>query len=65
MNEKVTSPAIADHGASRLPAVDVDSYNIELRDEDGFIGDKASKGALRDTLDSLRKALSTKGEVAD
>ena len=34
------------HGASILPSVTVDSYNIEVRDEGGFIGDKASKGAF-------------------
>jgi hypothetical protein len=26
--------------------VDVDSYSIELKDEDGFLGDRASKGAI-------------------
>jgi predicted NBD/HSP70 family sugar kinase len=43
------------HGAAVLPAVKVDSYNLELEDEDGFIGDKASKGAFWDILDKLRK----------
>jgi hypothetical protein len=37
------------HGASILPSVTIDSYNIEVRDEDGFIGDKASKGAFCDS----------------
>src|SRR5262249_41162190 len=45
------------HGAGRLPSVDVDSYNLELEDEEGFIGDKASKGAFRDAVESLRKQL--------
>ena len=27
------------HGAAVLPSVTVDSYNVEARDEDGFIGD--------------------------
>ena len=26
-----------------LPAVDVDSYNVELKDNEGFIGDRASR----------------------
>ena len=34
------------HGAAVLPSVRVDSYNVEVQDEDGFLGDKASKGAF-------------------
>ena len=34
------------HGAAVLPSVEVDSYNLEVEDEDGFVGDKASKGAF-------------------
>jgi hypothetical protein len=45
------------HGATRLPSVDVDSYNSELEDENGFIGDAASKSAFRDLLDKWRKSL--------
>ena len=41
-----TTTGIARHGASRLPSVDVDSFNIELKDDDGFLGDRASKGAF-------------------
>jgi predicted NBD/HSP70 family sugar kinase len=53
----VTTTGIARHGATRLPSVDVDSFNIELKDDDGFLGDRASKGAFRKILDSLRKPL--------
>jgi predicted NBD/HSP70 family sugar kinase len=53
---------IARHGATRLPSVEVDSYNLELKDEDGFLGDRASKGAFRKILDSLRKPLKKNGE---
>jgi predicted NBD/HSP70 family sugar kinase len=53
----VTTTGIAAHGAGRLPSVDVDSFNIELKDDDGFLGDRASKGAFREILDSLRKPL--------
>lgn len=53
----ITTTGIASHGASRLPSVDVDSFNIELKDEGGFIGDRASKGAFRDILDEWRKPL--------
>ena len=58
----ITSTGIAGHGASRLPSVDVDSFNIELKDEEGFLGDRASKGAFRRILDSLRKPLKKSGD---
>lgn len=54
--------AIGRHGAERLPAVDVDSYNIELKDEDGFLGDRASKSAFSDMLEDWRKPLRKTGE---
>jgi predicted NBD/HSP70 family sugar kinase len=55
--ETLNMTGIAAHGASRLPSVDVDSFNIELKDEKGFLGDRASKGAFRDILDRWRKPL--------
>ena len=57
-----TTTGIARHGGTRLPSVDVDSFNIELKDDDGFIGDRASKGAFRAILDTLRKPLKKNGE---
>src|ERR1700704_5508393 len=60
--DTLTTTGIARHGATRLPSVDVDSYNIELKDDDGFLGDRASKGAFRKILDSLRKPLKKNGE---
>src|SRR6476659_10900704 len=53
----ITTTGIARHGATRLPSVDVDSFNIELKDEDGFLGDRASKGAFRAIFDKWRKPL--------
>ncbi len=50
------------HGASVLPSVEVKSYNVEIEDEDGFIGDKAGKGAFWDALDKWRKPLRKLGE---
>jgi len=50
-------PAPEAHGATRLPAVDVESYNIELKDDEGFIGDRASKGAFRALIENWRKPL--------
>ena len=42
---------------STLPFVTVDNYSLEIKDKDGFIGDKASKGAFRDLMDKWRKPL--------
>ena len=60
--EIVITTGIARHGASRLPSVEVDSFNLELKDDDGFLGDRASKGAFRQILDTLRKPLKKAGE---
>jgi predicted NBD/HSP70 family sugar kinase len=60
--DTITTTGIARHGAMRLPSVDVDSFNIELKDDEGFIGDRASKGAFREILESLRKPLKKSGE---
>ena len=57
-----TTTGIAHHGGGRLPSVDIDSFNIELKDEDGFLGDRASKGAFREILDRWRKPLRKTGE---
>jgi predicted NBD/HSP70 family sugar kinase len=57
-----TTTGIARHGATRLPSVDIDSFNIELKDDDGFLGDRASKGAFREILDTLRKPLKKNGD---
>jgi len=61
-DELVLTTGIAQHGASRLPSADVDSFNAELKDEDGFLGDRASKGAFRKIFDRWRKPLRKSGE---
>jgi predicted NBD/HSP70 family sugar kinase len=53
---------IASHGASRLPSVEIDSFNIELKDDEGFVGDRASKGAFRKIFDRWRKPLRKTGK---
>jgi predicted NBD/HSP70 family sugar kinase len=53
---------IAVHGAARLPSVEIDSYNIEIKDEDGFLGDRASKGAFQRLLDDWRKSMRATGD---
>jgi predicted NBD/HSP70 family sugar kinase len=62
MPETATLPAIATHGASTLPSVEVDSYNVELKDDEGFIGDRASKTAFRQIIENWRKPLRKTGD---
>src|SRR3954468_11748267 len=61
-DQTTTLPTVAAHGATRLPSVDVDSYNIELKDDEGFIGDRASKSAFRDIIENWRKTLRKTGD---
>jgi len=50
------------HGGRVLPAVTVDTYNEELRDDEGFIGDRASRRAFRAILADWRDRLKEHGE---
>jgi ROK family len=50
-------PAVTAHGSLRLPSVDVDTYNVELKDDEGFVGDRASKGAFHEIIENWRKEL--------
>jgi hypothetical protein len=56
MPERTVLPAVAAHGATRLPSVDLHSYNIELKEDEGLIGDRASKGAFREIIQNWRKS---------
>lgn len=49
-------------GASRLSLVEVDTYNEELRDEGGFVGDRASSRAFRAILDDWRERMRELGD---
>lgn len=60
MNDQ--SPVIAAHGAEQLPAVVVESYNVEAKDGDGFLGDRASTRAFRSILEEWRKTVRKFGE---
>ncbi|MFK8250346.1 ROK family protein [Ancylobacter terrae] len=53
---------IAGHGAAKLPSVIVDACNSQLRDDDGFIGDRARRSAFFKALDRWR---SIAGEADD
>jgi predicted NBD/HSP70 family sugar kinase len=50
-------PVITEHGAKQLPSVEVDSYNLEIRDEDGFVGDRASNRAFKSIIEEWREPL--------
>ena len=56
------SAGLGAHGAEQLPAVILKSYNLQIKDEQGFIGDRASGRAFRALLDELRAQVS---EVTD
>ena len=62
MAEQTTLPTVARHGSHRLPSVEIDSYNVELKDNEGFIGDRASRGAFRNMIDRIRKSLRKAGD---
>lgn len=58
-NDRATLPV---HGASSLPSVTIDSYNLEVEDNEGFIGDRASRTAFWETLDEWRQRLKAQGD---
>jgi hypothetical protein len=57
MSDTVTTPTLGRHGATLLPAVEVDSCNLELKDDEGFLGDRASRQAFHSILENWRKPL--------
>jgi hypothetical protein len=56
------SVPIAGHGSEQLPAVVVDSYNVEIKDEGGFIGDRAKKSVFSESLEKWREPLKRAGD---
>jgi ROK family protein len=56
------APPLSGHGALHLPAVDIDAYNAELRDAEGFIGDRASNRAFRAILEDYRERVRREGD---
>src|SRR6476619_622106 len=54
--------AVLQHGALRLTRVLVDTYNEELRDAEGFVGDRASNRAFRAILEDWRDRLRAVGD---
>lgn len=62
MNDQANAPVIAAHGAAQLPGVVLDSYNVELKEDGRFIGDRASNRAFREILEDWRKAARQQGD---
>src|ERR1700735_4753972 len=60
--DTLTTSGIGRHAAPRRPWVDVDNSNTERKDDDGYLGDRASKGAFRKILDALREPLKKNGD---
>jgi predicted NBD/HSP70 family sugar kinase len=57
MSKQSGAPVLSAHGAKTLPSVEVDSYNLEITDADGFVGDRASRSAFQSILDKWREPL--------
>ena len=53
--------SLAGHGTGQLTAVHIDTYNTELRDEGGFVGDRASGRAFRAILEDFREEVRQEG----
>ena len=57
MADTAAATVLGPHGAKALPSVEVDSYNLELKDDEGFLGDRASRPAFHAFLENWRKPL--------
>jgi predicted NBD/HSP70 family sugar kinase len=61
-NAETNGEIVFSHGAGRLVAVTVDTYNAELRDSEGFIGDRASRRAFDAIFNDARERLAKVAE---
>jgi hypothetical protein len=50
------------HGAAQLPGIVVDTYNADLRDAEGFVGDRASRRAFAALVEDWRERLRKSGQ---
>ncbi len=53
------------HGARELRSVHVDDYNVELREDGAFLGDRANKKAFQAMLDRWRQKLGEADPLRD
>ena len=61
MADTAAATVLGPHGAKQLPSVEVDSYNLELKDDEGFLGDRASRQAFHELIENWRKPLRKEG----
>jgi len=52
---KIDLPGPDVHGLRELPKLQVDGYSLQLRDNEGFVGDQASQTAFRALLERWRR----------
>lgn len=61
--DKPSNPTgLPTHGGDEIGPVHVDTYNAELRTQDGFVGDRASKRAFQSILDDWRERMRQMGQ---
>ena len=60
MAQHRTTPPV--HGTAQPPGVTVDACNAELREDGGYVGDRASRGAFRSIVEHWRERLRQVGK---
>ncbi len=60
--ELATRLAFPSHGSPILPGVEVESYNVELREKHRFVGDRANKKAFAALVEKWRKIVEDKSD---
>ncbi len=60
-DQTLAAPPLAAHGTNTLPSVEVDSYNLEIKGDEGFLGDRVTKGSFREIIENWRKSLRKSG----
>jgi len=58
-------PRILPHGTRELRCARLDDYNVELREDGGFLGDRANKKAFQAMLDRWREGLGESDPLRD
>lgn len=62
MNTSTRENGAIVHGRLDLPGISVTSYNLEIKDEEGFVGDRASGRAFRAIMDDVRARVAEVGD---
>src|SRR6185369_2455756 len=55
------TPSLLAHGSDQLSRVVVDAYNADMRNAEGFVGDRASKRAFQAIFDDWRERMQKAG----